>query len=102
MNDQWSGKTLFNADRANPAAPSRVSSHRATRRLSTGAPSPVAVPVARSDRPGEVVGGDQVALVVSGERELRERSGSRSEDRAGAVVDVEGRLVAGTEEQPAL
>ena len=41
---------------------------------------------------------DEVALVVDGDRQLRQRTGGRAEDDRGAVGDVELRLVAGAQQ----
>ena len=56
------------------------------------------VPGERSDRTVEVTLGDEVAVVVDVERELRERPRRRAADGSGAVDRIEHRLVARTHE----
>src|SRR6476469_4922316 len=104
MNDQWSGNTLLSAVRTNPAAPKRWSSQSSFRRLlMSGTPrapgSPVAVPEPRPDRTREVAPGDELAVLVAAQGQLGQRAGRRPKDGPGSVEDVEGRLVAGAQQQ---
>src|ERR1700724_3485399 len=89
-NAQWSGKTLLRASSAKAAAPRR-SSIQAARRLST-------VPEAGADRLGVVAPGDEVALAVDVQRELREGGRRGAARRLCPVQHVEDRLVAGAEQ----
>src|SRR5215204_5321469 len=56
------------------------------------------LPETRTDGFGEVALRDEVALVVDGDGQLRERSGRRPEDHLAVVRHVELRLVAGAEQ----
>src|SRR5690349_7214968 len=92
MNDQWSGKTLRICFLASVASPTRSSSQLATPPMRFGfavfaavRPLVVAVlissptfPVARADRLVEVRLGDEVALAVDHDRELRQGTRRRS------------------------
>src|SRR4051812_48805381 len=103
MNDQWSGKTLRTCFLASPAMPVRSSAHVATapmRERLAGLAATLALvlistsfPEARAHRLGEVAGGDQVPLAVHGDRQLRQRPGSRPEDHLAVVGQVERGLV---------
>src|SRR6185312_11932385 len=112
MKDQWSGKTLRTCFFASDASPTRSSTQLATPPTRFGfsvlaavRPLVVAVlissptfPVARADRLVEVVLGDEVALAVDHDRELRQRTSRRSEDHLTVVRQVEGRLMTGAEQ----
>src|SRR6187200_1149154 len=63
---------------------------------------PPVLPEPRSDRFHEVAHRNEVTLIVHRDRQLWQRPGGRPEDRAGAVVDVELRLVAGAEDAAGL
>src|SRR4051812_40179442 len=56
------------------------------------------LPEARANRFMEIALGDQVALAVHGDRQLRQRSGCRAEDDLAFMRQVEGGLVAGAEQ----
>src|SRR3954453_12916718 len=107
MKDQWSGKTLRTCFLASVARPTRSSTQLAAPPIRFGFSGLAAVralvvaglissptfPVARADRLVEVMLGDEVALAVHHDRELRERTGRRSEYHLTVVRQVEGRLV---------
>src|SRR3954447_702708 len=105
MNDQWSGKILSNALRTTLAPPKRSSVHRASRGRSRGrttlfGTSALRVPDAGPDRVAEVARGDHVTVAVDREGQLRQRPGGGPEDGIAVVGYVEGRLVAGAQQQP--
>src|SRR4051794_18521860 len=113
MKDQWSGKTLRICFLVAVARPSRSSAHVAAPAALLGLlvvaglvplvevvvliGSPT-FPVARADRFGEALSGDQVALGVDHQRQLRQVSAGRTEDDLAVVGEVEGRLVAGAQQ----
>src|SRR5690242_20638250 len=113
MKDQWSGKTLRICFLVAVAMPRRSSAQVATAAAGFGLAAAAGVvplvdaavlirsptfPVARADRLGEVAGRNQVALFVHGERQLRQVPAGRAEDDLAVVGQVEGRLVAGTQQ----
>ena len=109
MKDQWSGKTLrANSLTATPtptrwsrksaALPTASSAWPVPRRWSRGSLAHFTLPVARADGLDEVVLRDQVALVVNGDGQLRQRPLGRAEDRPCLIGDVERRLVAGAQQ----
>src|SRR5688572_20156353 len=100
MKDQWSGKTLRTCFFADPAMPARSSTQLAAppnlERLG-GVAAVLALvlmsasfPEARAHRFPEVTGGDEVALLVDGQRQLRQCAGGRTEDHLAVVGEVEG------------
>src|ERR1700712_2583661 len=111
MKDQWSGKTLRRFFFARPARPRRSSAHVAAAPALDGFEALAAVvplvlatpllelivvtlPEARTNRLGEVAGGNQVPICVHSQRQLGQVSGSRPEDDPAVVGEVERGLVA--------
>src|SRR3954465_6539051 len=100
MNDQWSGKTFRPNSRRIPEPPTRWSTKSVMRPpevLATKAGASgvrdedmlLTLPVARSNRFMEVARGDQVALGVDCDRQLRERTAGRAEDTLAFLGQVE-------------
>src|ERR1700730_8466541 len=83
---QWSGKTLLRASSAKEAAPRR-SSIQAAKRLSMAA-----VPEAGADRLGVVALGNEVAVGVDCQRELRQGRRRRPGRRLRPLQHLEDRL----------
>src|SRR5690349_14516381 len=113
MKDQWSGKTLRRFFFIMVARPRRSSAQVATVAPLAGVPVLAATesllemvliaqsapfPEARADGFLEVALRDQVAVLVDGDRQLRQRAGGRAEHDLAGVGEVERRLVARAEQ----